>query len=97
LSFGPNMLIRDGAPLIRGVDDVLEHLGLLATKGCQAPSVPKDPVLSRLEKDGIRSIDQLVADTGLDTSMLMVRLSELELEGRVERLPGTLFRSATPA
>jgi len=66
-------------------------------KGCQAPSTSKDPVLLGLERNGIRTIDQLVADTGLDTPRLMVRLSELELEGRVERLPGTLFRSATPA
>ena len=97
LSFGPNLLIRDGAPLVRGIDDVLEHLGLLPAQGCQAPAAAKDPVLVELEKSGVRSIDQLIADTGLDTSRLMVRLSELELEGRVERLPGTLFRSATPA
>ena len=37
-------------------------------------------------------LDALVARTGLDAATLQVRLLELELDGRVARLPGGLFQ-----
>ena len=96
LSYGPNLLIRDGATLVRGIDDVLEHLGL-AVNTPDKKSQPADAMLQKLSDSAAKSVDQLALDTGLAPSVLMARLSELELEGKVERLPGTLFRSATPA
>jgi predicted Rossmann fold nucleotide-binding protein DprA/Smf involved in DNA uptake len=54
-------------------------------------------VLEKLTGSAAKSVDQLVVDTGLATPLLMARLGELELEGKIERLPGTLFRSASPA
>ena len=96
LAYGPNLMIRDGATLIRGLEDVLEHLGIegASAKGL---SSPPDKILEQLKDSSARSIDQLAVDTGLSTPVLMARLSELELDGRIERLPGTLFRAATPA
>ena len=38
------------------------------------------------------SLDALLARTGLDTARLQARLLELELAGRVGRLPGGLFQ-----
>jgi predicted Rossmann fold nucleotide-binding protein DprA/Smf involved in DNA uptake len=89
-------MIRDGATLIRGLEDVLEHLGVEATprKGL---SSPPDKILDQLKDSAAKSVDQLAVDTGLAPPFLMARLSELELAGRVERLPGTLFRAASPA
>ena len=96
LSHGPNLLIRDGATLVRGLDDVLEHLGIepVPPKGL---SIPLDKILANLVDSTPKSVDQLAVDTGLAPPLLMVRLSELELDGKIERLPGTLFRSASPA
>jgi DNA processing protein len=96
LAYGPNLMIRDGATLIRGLEDALSHLGI-------EPSAPKDvssppeKILQQLQGSMVKSVDQLIKDTGLAPPFLMARLSELELSGRIERLPGTLFRSATTA
>ena len=96
LAYGPNALIRDGAVLIRGLQDVLEHLKLEAAPS-PGLSSPPDKILQQLKDSSVKSIDQLTVDTGIATPDLMARLSELELDGRIERLPGTLFRSAGPA
>jgi len=96
LAYGPNALIRDGAVLIRGLQDVLEHLKLEAAPS-PGLSSPPDKILQQLKDSSVKSIDQLAVDTGLAPPDLMARLSELELLGRIERLPGTLFRSASPA
>ena len=82
--------------LIRGLQDVLEHLKLQPAEA-QGLSSPPDKILHELKDSAAKSIDQLAVDTGLAPPELMARLSELELLGRVERLPGTLFRSASPA
>ncbi|MBX7187586.1 MAG: DNA-processing protein DprA [Vicinamibacteria bacterium] len=96
LAFGPNLMIRDGATLIRGLEDVLEHLGI-ESGAPKTLSSPPDKILDQLKGSAAKSIDQLAVDTGLAPPLLIARLSELELAGRVERLPGTLFRSAGPA
>jgi DNA processing protein len=96
LAYGPNLMIRDGATLIRGLQDVLEHLGIesASPKGL---SSPPDKILDQLKDSAAKSVNQLVVDTGLAPPLLMARLSELELAGRVERLPGTLFRCTSTA
>ena len=96
LAYGPNLMIRDGATLIRGLEDVLEHLGIEAASP-KGLSSPPDKILDQLKDSAVKSVDQLTVDTGLATPFLIARLSELELDGRVERLPGTLFRIAGTA
>lgn len=96
LAFGPNLMIRDGATLVRGVEDVLEHLGIDSQRA-KDDAGATDPILQKLAHSAAKSVDQLAVDTGLATPVLMARLCELELDGKIERLPGTLFRSAGPA
>lgn len=96
LAYGPNLMIRDGATLIRGLQDVLEHLGIEAPAP-KTLSSPPDKILDQLQDSVAKSIDQLAVDTGLAAPLLIARLSELELAGRVERLPGTLFRCTPTA
>jgi DNA processing protein len=50
-----------------------------------------DPLWTALGFDPV-GLDLLLARTGLDTPSLQVRLMELELAGRVARLPGGLFQ-----
>ncbi|MNT97036.1 hypothetical protein D3C72_2392640 [compost metagenome] len=52
---------------------------------------PEGPLLEALGFDPM-SVDALVARTGMDAASLQVALLELELEGRVARLPGGLFQ-----
>jgi DNA processing protein len=53
--------------------------------------MPNDPVLDALGFDPI-SLDALVARTGTSAAELSARLLELELQGRVARLPDQLFQ-----
>jgi DNA processing protein len=96
LAYGPNLLLRDGAVLVRGLEDVLEHLRIVSAP-TPANAVAADPILEKLAHSAPKSVDQLAVDTGLAPPLLIARLSELELDGKIERLPGTLFRSASPA
>jgi DNA processing protein len=85
---GTNALIRDGAVLVRGAADVAEQLGVsLAAPAAEAG----ESLLDLLRRDVPLSLDELQSRSGLAVPELLQRLSELELERRVQRLPGALF------
>lgn len=104
---GPNHLIREGAVLVRGADDVLEHLnnftgappaGLRDAAANDFTAQParynaaqideaRDAVLSCLSVTPV-STDELVRETGCPVAVILTVLLELELAGRLQRLPG---------
>jgi DNA processing protein len=95
-SHGCHALIRQGAKLVESAQDIFEELqGLSAPP--TAPSVPPqerlvgDPLLEALGHDPV-SLDALGIRTGWPAQDLSARLLELELEGRVARLPGGLYQ-----
>lgn len=104
---GCNMLIRDGALLVRGPQDVAEALGaparpepevrLPVLPGPQAPQRPlKDVALLHsmiLSRLGPSPLaeDQLVRDLKLTPAQLAPELLTLELDGRIARQPGGLL------
>jgi DNA processing protein len=85
---GANALIKDGAGLVRDARDVLDALGVVAA---QPPGRTGDPILDSIPVAQAVSIEQLAAVNGGSVPALLARLSELELEGRITRLPGPLF------
>lgn len=94
LSRGCHTLIRQGAKLVESAQDILEELGQVPVAARAAPPTdpaPADPVLEALGHDPV-TLDALGARTGMSAQALQARLLELELDGRVARLPGGLFQ-----
>jgi DNA processing protein len=96
---GAHALIRDGAKIVEGADDIVEELlGLAAeiTPGLAALSstssaVSVDPIVARMEPDQAYDVDGLAALSGLENVRLLSHLSDLELQGRIRRVGGGRF------
>ena len=103
LSRGCHRLLRDGAHWLETLDDILAHFDEFTALagGCEAEesdpaqdsakaaqqSLPVSPVLTAM-RDGINTLDTLQASTGMPVPALAAELARLEIEGRVQRLPG---------
>ncbi len=84
---GSHALLRDGAKLVEGVDDILEELGTSA-RGAPAEadkSFTDEPLLSLMEAGEDYAVEDLEALTGLRAADLLPRLLELEIDGKVAR------------
>jgi len=100
-SQGCHDLIRDGVPLIRGVDDVLEALSpLMKPVRRESGELVQSPrelqlnevetlVLNRVTHDA-QPVDSLLPLDGLESSQLLATLTILEMKRLVRRLPGGL-------
>jgi DNA processing protein len=103
-SRGCHALIKQGAKLVDDVRDVLDELrqpslfGQARTAGpasstadTAATDAAPDPLLTAMGYDPV-VLDQLQSRTGWPTAQLSARLLELELQGRVARLPGGRYQ-----
>jgi DNA processing protein len=96
---GAHALLRDGAKIVDGADDILEELGLVAGErpaGSQTtrggpPTAASDSVLACLTPGEPSDLDEISARSGLEAPRLLPRLFELELQGLVRRVGGGRF------
>lgn len=106
---GCNMLLRDGATLVRSATDVIEAIGpatmpepadLAEPADEPKRAIPHDiaklhaEILERLSAAPIPE-DQLIRDTGLPVHIATREISRLELDGRVDRAAGGLLSRAS--
>ena len=101
---GCNMLIRDGATLVRSAEDIIEALP--SQQGGVHPSTEPEPaasptsnrvvkdlhleILTRLGPSPIAE-DQLIRDLAAPAGKVGPALIDLELDGRIQRQPGGLL------
>ncbi len=106
-SGGAHELIRKGAILIRGVDDILEELRDVADVSqpprAEGASVPPPPAVPPPELDAMqrrlwefladqpRHLDEMVQNLGLSIAQLSGALLMLEMKKVVRRLPGNRY------
>jgi DNA processing protein len=100
LSKGCHRLIKQGAKLVDDAHDILDELRIPAPRRQQQSDVPSTPgecgsLLDCLGFDPC-DIDTLAARSGLTAESLYAILLEMELEGRVARLPGGRFQRIGP-
>jgi DNA processing protein len=97
---GPHRLIREGATLVTGVEDVLAAVApqcadrLAATRAATAAATLTDVerrVLAAMGGEG-RHVDDLIRRVDLPPGSALETLLALELRGLVAQLPGKRFR-----
>lgn len=82
---GGHLLVRDGAKIVETADDILQEMGW-TTPG-SATCVTDAPGTEPIEF----TVDELAAQTGEPTHVVLARLMELELEGVVQRIGSARF------
>ena len=101
---GCNILIRDGATLVRSGADVIEAIAHLLDRPAPAAPEPRpeplrfngDPdqvtarILTLLGPAGVAE-DALIRDSGYPAGAVAKQILELELDGRISRTPGGLL------
>ena len=94
-------MIRDGATLVRGVEDVLEQIApALRARAVQEVGTidgrdlgnPADMEILELLAGGAVSVDELIRNSGRPVSEILASVLDLELRGAIRQLPGRQFQ-----
>jgi len=97
-SFGPNSLIKKGAKLVTSMQDILDEYGsnLKLFEEEKSSISTKDPVqkiiLAILDNNGTVFIDDIVRESGKETSKTIAALSVLEIKGLVKNTGNGKYR-----
>jgi DNA processing protein len=95
LAKGCHSLIKQGAKLVEKAEDILEELQIPASGTQHAEKSETEPATDRvLEALGFDpwDIDTLSARSGMGAEKIAALLTEWEIEGRVEALPGGRYQ-----
>jgi len=103
LSQGSNWLIKNGAKLVEGWEDVVEEIPPQIRESLVIENVKdkeesfelslkEKDIIKYLRQDALTHVDDIVRKTGLSVSEILSVLLELELKGIVTQRPGKLFQ-----
>lgn len=106
-SFAPHQLIKQGAKLVTGWEDVVEELPTeiraelfpvdttsaaeRASLCEQALSAPEKKLYELIRVEEAIHVDELVERTGLSSSETLASLCEMEMRGIIRQMPGKQF------
>ncbi|MGA8013197.1 MAG: DNA-processing protein DprA [Candidatus Acidiferrales bacterium] len=106
-SFGPNQLIKQGAKLVTGWEDIVEELPtpvraeLMPVESASheeraalvegSLGPTERPLYGLLSVDEAQHVDELVELSGLTSSEVLAALFDMELKGVIRQLPGKQF------
>jgi len=97
-SCGTHWLLRQGACLVRGAEDIVDELGLVVDSGAaredgqgQAPEGAEERVVMDSLDVYPVDVDTLVRATGLGAAAVLQALLQLELKGLVRQQPGQMY------
>lgn len=93
LSEGPNNLIKLGAKLITGVEDILEemsieHQELPLPKAKPLPANPQETAILKTLGPEPKHIDKITLESGLSASLVFSVISLMEIAGKVKNVGG---------
>ena len=106
-SFASNQLIKQGAKLVTGWEDVIEELpteiraelfpvqattpGERASLFEQTLSATEKQLFDLIKTDEAVHVDELMETTGLNSSETLAALCEMEMRGIIRQMPGKQF------
>lgn len=101
VSRGSNLLIREGAKLVMGVEDILEELPLrrLSSGRGESPAPQlstAEETVWRIAAESPAHIDEITSKSSLTVGEVSAILLRLELKGLVTQLPGKIFSVTRP-
>ena len=97
-SIGPNSLIKKGAKLVTTAQDILDEYGSNLKLFEEQKSIisTKDPVqktiLAILDNNGTVFIDEIIRESGKETSKIIAALSVLEINGLIKNTGNGKYR-----
>ena len=101
-SQGCHALIRDGAALVTGVDDILKEFEFLIPARAETDAAARRPranlsepeaALAGLLADGGKDVDSLIRESGLGAAAVGSLLVSLEMKRTIRMLPGRLVEA----
>lgn len=93
LSRGPHSLIKDGARLVEGIDDIVAELRLepVRQKEKKIPLSAEEEKIMQCVTTGAKPVSQIVEELEMGPEIVMAQLSLMELKGLIRKGPGNSY------